>query len=281
MVGRKMRIIIAENIGFCFGVERAYKISLDALNKGNCQMLGHLVHNEKVVEELESKGLRFVPAVDNLKEGRVIIRAHGVGDETIKALKSRNMEIIDATCPLVRKAQNFARTLNEEGKILVIIGEKGHAEIEAINGSADNRAVIIENEEDINDIPEGLPLGVVIQTTKDSKLAEDLTNSIKSRFNDVTVCDTLCHAVLKRQEEVKKLAEEAEIILVVGSKTSANTQTLVKVSQRNRMTYGVEGPEDLKKEWFDGVGSVGIISGTSTPYRIIELVEERVKSVTS
>ena len=280
MAEREMKIIMAESIGFCFGVERAYNISLDALKEGSCQMLGHLVHNEKVVNELRSKGLRFISDVDEAGEGTVIIRAHGVGDETIERLKARGSRIVDATCPLVRRAQDFARSLEKKGKVIAIIGEKGHAEVEAISGSVGNHAVIVEKEDDLGDIPEGVSLGVVIQTTKDRKIADEMISAIKKRFKDIEVCNTLCHAVLKRQEEVKILAGKVDILLVVGSRTSSNTQTLVKVAQRETKAYGVEGPDDLRKDWFSGVDSVGMTSGTSTPIWLIEKVKEKIDSIT-
>ncbi len=279
MVDGEMKVIMAENIGFCFGVERAYKMSLGLLGKGDCQMLGHLVHNERVVDELKSKGLRFASSVDEIGPGTVIIRAHGVGDDTMDRLRKAGREIVDATCPLVRRAQNFARLLESEGKKVVIIGERGHAEVEAINGSIRGRAVIIENEDEIGNIPEGVPLGIVVQTTKDRVLAERLVGAVKARFNDVEACNTLCQAVLKRQEEVKELAKKVDIILVVGSVNSANTQTLVKVAQRETAAHGVEGPEDIKKEWLDGAESVGLISGTSAPIWLIDEVKKKIESI--
>ncbi len=277
-----MKIIIAENTGFCFGVERAYNMSLELLKEESCQMLGHLVHNEKVVEDLKNKGLRFVSDIEGVEEkGTVIIRAHGVGDKIMEALKSKGVKIIDATCPLVKRAQDFARLLDKNGKKVVIIGEKGHAEVEAINGSVGERAVIVEKEEDIINIPKDTSLGIVIQTTKDQKLAEEMTEKIRERFKDVEACNTLCHAVLKRQQEVSELADKVDVILVVGSKSSANTQTLVKVAQRSTKAYGVEGPEDLKDDWFNEIDSVGIISGTSTPAWLINAVKDKITLITS
>ena len=281
MAEGKMKIIMAEGIGFCFGVERAYNISLDTLGEGSCQMLGHLVHNENVVNELRSKGLQFISDVDEAGDGTVIIRAHGVGDETMERLRAKGLKIVDATCPLVRRAQDFARSLEKKGKRIVIIGEKGHAEVEAINGSIGGRAVIVEKEADLDDIPEGAPLGIVVQTTKDQNVADEMIDAIKKRFKDVEASNTLCQVVLKRQEEVKVLAGKVDILLVVGSKTSANTQTLVKVAQRETKAYGVEGPDDLEKDWFDRVNSVGITSGTSTPVWLIEKVKEKIGLIKS
>ncbi len=276
-----MKVIMAENIGFCFGVERAYKMSLELTEKGDCQMLGHLVHNERVVDELRSKGLRFVSSVDEVGPGTVIIRAHGVGDEIMDKLKETGCEIVDATCPLVRRAQDFARSLERDGKKVVIIGERGHAEVEAINGSIGGRAVVIESEEEVEKIPEGYPLGIVIQTTKDRVLAERIVDAVKTRFKDVEACNTLCRAVLDRQEEVKELTKKVDIILVVGSVNSANTQTLVKVARREAVTHGVEGPDDVRKDWLEGIESVGLISGTSAPKWLIDEVKEKIESMKS
>jgi (E)-4-hydroxy-3-methyl-but-2-enyl pyrophosphate reductase len=277
-----MEIIIAQNIGFCFGVERAYKLSLKALNEsqGKCQMLGNLVHNEKVINDLKQKGLTFISSVDQAESGTVIIRAHGVADKIIKELEGKDVVVIDATCLLVKKAQDFARQLFKEKRQVIIIGEKDHAEVKAINGAIDNQGLVIESFKEIESIPRDKPIGIVIQTTQDAQKTKIFLEKIKQEFKDVVVHETFCHAVSKRQDEVRELANKVDFVLVVGSKTSANTQRLIEiVSSQNRKVYGIQDKKDIKKEWFNKDIKVGLISGTSAPGWIISQIVQELNEI--
>jgi (E)-4-hydroxy-3-methyl-but-2-enyl pyrophosphate reductase len=277
-----MEIIIAQNIGFCFGVERAYKLSLKALNEsqGKCQMLGNLVHNEKVINDLKQKGLEFISSVDQAGSGTVIIRAHGVADKIIKELEGKDVVVIDATCLLVKKAQDFARQLFKEKRQVIIIGEKDHAEVKAINGAIDNQGLVIESFKEIESIPRDKPIGIVIQTTQDAQKTKIFLEKIKQEFKDVVVHETFCHAVSKRQDEVRELANKVDFVLVVGSKTSANTQRLIEiVSSQNRKVYGIQDKKDIKKEWFNKDIKVGLISGTSAPGWIISQIVQELNEI--
>ncbi len=272
-----MEIIIAENIGFCFGVERAYNLSLETLKKNNnCQMLGNLVHNERVIESLKEKGLKFISEANQVKPGTVIIRSHGVSRKVFQDLQDKNINIIDATCPFVKKAQNLAKDLKDEGRKVVIIGEKDHAEVKAINGFIDDQAIIVESEKQINSIPKDEPIGIVIQTTQDVEKTKKFIQEIKKQVKDIKIHETFCQAVSKRQEEVKKLIKETDIVLVVGSKTSANTQRLVSiVLDQKKQVYGIENKQDINKDWFFKGIKVGVISGTSAPIWLInEIINE-------
>jgi len=274
-----MEIIVAQNIGFCFGVERAYNLSLQALKESQdeCQMLGNLVHNEKVISDLKEKGLEFVSSVDEVEKGTVIIRAHGVADKVLEELKEKEVEIVDATCPLVKKAQFFAKELLNEKRKVVIIGEKDHAEVKAINGAINNQGILIESGQEIND---GLnpddPIGIVIQTTQDAQKTKIFLEEIKKKFKDVKIHETFCQAVSKRQDEVRELSNQVDFVLVVGSKTSANTQRLIEiVSCEGKKVYGVEDRKDINHSWFNKDTKVGLISGTSAPgWLINEIVKE-------
>ena len=277
-----MQIIIAKNIGFCFGVERAYQISLDTLKKknGDCQMLGNLVHNENVIADLKKKGLKFISSPDEAQKGLVIIRAHGVGDATIKELELKKVEIVDATCPLVKKAQDFARKLAKEGREVIIIGENNHAEVKAINGSIDNRGIIIESDKEIDKIPKDKRIGVVVQTTQNARKINKIIKRLKEIIIDIEFCDTLCDAVGKRQEEVREIASQRDIVLVVGSKNSANTQRLFEISKEiNEKTFSVENKDSLDASIFFDGAEVGIISGTSAPIWIIEEIVDELKKI--
>ncbi len=275
-----MEIIIAQNVGFCFGVDRAYNLSLESLkNNEECQMLGNLVHNEKVVEDLKKRGLSFISSVEQAHK-TVIIRAHGVGDRTIKELERKGVRIIDATCPLVKKAQDLARILHQEGRTVIIIGEKDHAEVRAINGAIDDTGIVVESEEEINLIAKDKPAGIVIQTTQDAKKIKRILKKAQEDFKDVKICETFCHSVMKRQEEVRSLAQTTDIILVIGSEKSANTQRLVEIArQEKENVYGVKDGESIDKKWFFRGARVGVISGTSAPKWIINEVIEKLNQI--
>ncbi len=271
-----MKLIIAENIGFCFGVKRAYEITLKATKETDlsCQMLGALVHNEKVIEDLEERGLKFVSSLEEIEEkGVVVIRAHGVSDEVLECLKKKDVKIIDATCPFVKKAQNLARLLDKEGRRVVIIGEKNHPEVKAINGAIKNKGIVVESKEEVLKIDKNTPVGIVAQTTQNEEKIKTLLDLFKKNFKDIKTKETLCYAVTKRQKEVKELAKKVDVVLVIGSRSSANTQRLIEVaSEHKKEVYGVEGKESLKKEWFIGKEKTGIISGTSAPKWVIDEV---------
>jgi (E)-4-hydroxy-3-methyl-but-2-enyl pyrophosphate reductase len=277
-----MEIIIAENIGFCFGVERAYKLSLEALqeSENGCQMLGNLVHNEEVVADLEKKGLKFVGSVDQVEKGTVIIRAHGVSDQTTEELKKKDIKIVDATCPLVKKAQDFARSLFNEGRKVIIIGEKNHAEVRAINGAIDDQGIVVESEEEIDVVPRDKTIGVVIQTTQDAKKTKEFLKRIEQSFKDVKIHETFCQAVSKRQDEVRELSDKVDLVLVVGSKTSANTQRLIEIVASDKGNVkGVETEQDINQDWFNKDIKVGLISGTSAPRWLINKVVEKLNEI--
>jgi len=273
-----MEIILAQNIGFCNGVKNAYSLSLKALReeKKPCQMLGYLVHNEKVIERLEEKGLEFISSVEEAQEGTVIIRAHGAERKTITELQKKKVKIIDATCPLVKKAQDLASSLSQEGFLVVIIGDQNHPEVKAIRGSVDGVGIVIENETEIDQIPTNSKVGIIIQTTSDGQSVAKIIQKIKEKFEEVKVCNTLCPVTTARQQELRGLASRVDLILVVGSKKSANTQRLLAIGQeQGKNAQGVEDASDLAKSWFEGVNKVAVVSGTSTPDWVIEGVVDQ------
>lgn len=277
-----MNIVVAKNIGFCAGAKGAYNISIRALAQEKpCQMLSHLVHNEKVIQALEAKGLNFVFDLKNIKPGDcVIIRAHGEGDRTIKELEKKKVKIVDATCPLVKRAQNFARELDKEGFRVIIVGDKGHAEVQAISGVVLKKAIIIEKNKDIKKIYLKSPIGIVVQTTQNYTEAIKIIEKLKKKFTQIKICNTFCPETSKRQQEIKKLAKKADLILIIGSKKSANTQRMVKICKKMKSNvHGIEGIEDIKDKWFLGIKKVVIGSGTSTPEWLINDVSDYVQKI--
>jgi len=272
-----MEIILAKNIAFCFGVRKAYEKTLQALknNKGPCQMLGQLVHNEDVVEKLSNMGLTVTSSPEKAKEGTVVIRTHGETEKTYNILRERGIEIIDATCPLVKKVQNAAINFQERGRKVIIIGDKNHDEVIGIQGSLNHPALVLSNKRDLTqDVKrklKGKPIGVVIQTTQNMEEVEDFVDHLKKEFDHLEYTNTLCPAVLERQKEVKNISKQVDVLLVVGSKSSSNTQKLVEIAKReNKKVFNPKNKEDLQESWLEGEERVGITSGTSTPDWIIE-----------
>ncbi len=274
-----MEIIKAKNIGFCFGVKNAYQESLKALKKeAKCQMLGELVHNKEVVNGLKKKGILFINSPLEAKKGIVIIRAHGASKETLKILKNKKIKIIDTTCVLVKKVQKLAQELENQGRKVIIIGEKTHDEVRSIQGNLKKQALIIETESDLLKIPLNQPLGIVTQTTQDELFFKNIIKRIKKKNKDIKYYNTLCLAVLARQEEARQLSKKVDILLVIGSKNSANTQRLVQIAKKNnKKIYNVE--KNIKKDWFSEVKKIGIISGTSSPDWLIERIINRIKKI--
>ncbi len=276
---KNIKIILAKNIGFCFGVKNAYNKSLESLKKEDkpCQMLGELVHNKAVVEELQKKGLIFISSVDQVKKGTVIIRAHGADKKTIQELKEKKVKIIDTTCILVKKAQNLAQKLEKEKRLIIIIGEKKHDEVKSIKGNLKYPAHVIEDKKDLKEIIKKIPnnklLGVIAQTTQDLDKVNDYLKNLKDNFKDVKYENTLCPSVLARQKEVKEIAKKSDIVLVIGSKNSANTQRLVKIVQeQSKRVINIENEKQVSQKLFKEKEKVGIISGTSVPDNLIKKI---------
>jgi len=280
-----MEIILAKNIAFCFGVRKAYEKTLQALknNKKPCQMLGQLVHNEDVVEKLSNMGLTVISTPEKAREGIVVIRAHGETKKTYNILRERKIKIVDATCPLVKKVQNTAITFQEEGRKVIIIGDENHDEVIGIQGNLNHPALVLSNKrdltEDIKRKLKGNPIGVVVQTTQNREEVEDFVDHLKKEFNHLEYINTLCPAVLERQNEVKNISKQVDVLLVVGSKSSSNTQKLAEIVKReNKKVFNPKNKEELQKGWFEGVDKVGITSGTSTPDWTIEEIVAKINS---
>jgi len=277
-----MEIILNKEIGFCFGVKRAEEIALKARKETNksCQVLGPLVHNEKVIKKLEEAGIEFINLVEDVKDGTVIIAAHGARPEVFKKLEKKKVKIIDATCPLVSKVHDIVKNFLNKDYQIFIFGDKGHTEVEGILGAAEDRAIVIENLEDVFglEVDDKRKVVLVSQTTQEKKEVEKILMVLKKKFREVKFFDTICRIVSSYQKGVKELAEKVEIILIVGSKTSANTKRLKKVVDcEGKRNYYIKESNDLQREWFFGIEKVGIASGTSVPMWQIEEIIEKIK----
>jgi len=280
-----MEIRKAEVLGFCVGVRRAVQLIEEELEKGPLATLGAVVHNPDVVRELERRGAKVIRALEEAPFKRVAITAHGVGEEVYRAAKERGFELIDATCPIVARAQRAARKLAGEGFDIVIFGEADHPEVQGILGWSHGRGLATLDPH----LPVAIRrrrVGLLAQTTKGEELFvqfvhEFLRRNI-ARLNEVRIVNTTCPETGRRYEAARELARWAELVLVVGGRNSANTRFLVEVCKGEGVeTHHIEDASEIDPRWLEGKARVGVTAGASTPDEAIEQVIQRVEELAS
>lgn len=277
-------ITIDKNAGFCFGVVKAIGKAEEELERqGRLYCLGDLVHNNAEVERLRSKGLQVVDRkmFEGLHDTEVLIRAHGEPPMTYDVARQHNVRLIDATCPIVLSLQQKVRKGFEEmrqiGGQVVIYGLPGHAEVIGLNGQADNTAIIVSNIDDLGAIDVTKPVRLYSQTTKNREdykhLAEELKRLMKN--DDFEVYDTVCNSVANRAKELEQFAHEVDMLLFVAGEHSSNGRYLYDYCRRVQPnTYIIASEKELKGEWLNGRGKIGITGATSTPRWLMEQVME-------
>ena len=276
-----MKITVAKDAGYCFGVRDAVNMAYDASEKyGEVFMLGDIVHNENVVRDLESSGAKVVDGLDEIpKDKPVLLRAHGTVNSTWDEAKEKKMTIIDATCPLVHEIHREVKMLEAEGRKIVIIGDHGHDEVEAIADQVEN-PVIISSKEEAMKIKRTRKIGVVSQSTQMIENVQEIINTLMTRIVDIRFINTICYPTKRNHQQIKELSKTSDIMIIIGSFTSANSKRLTELSkQRNKNTYQVTCAEDIKESWFKNVEKVGISAGASTPDYLIEGVERKIKMI--
>ncbi|MBT8490008.1 MAG: 4-hydroxy-3-methylbut-2-enyl diphosphate reductase, partial [Deltaproteobacteria bacterium] len=269
-----MGIKLAQTAGFCMGVRRAVDIVLDiAENKGNEKVYtyGPLIHNPQTIELLRKRGVVPIDTIDDIKDGTIIIRAHGISLEERHKLKEKGIKIIDATCPKVARVQSIIKKHASLGYTVLIAGDRDHPEVVGLLGYSSGRGVVINNQDDIDMLPECDKVCVVAQTTQHSMEYEELIRRIKTRFPSILVFNTICDSTERRQEEIRNLASEMDAMIVVGGKNSANTKRLAQISRENKTpTFHIETADDLKEISINGYSNIGVSAGASTPNWIID-----------
>ncbi len=281
------RIYLARPRGFCAGVDRAIDIVKLALKLyGPPIYVRHaIVHNQWVVRHLEEEGAVFVEEISEIPEGAVtIFSAHGVSPDVREEARRRHLRVIDATCPLVTKVHMEARKYAEAGYTIFLIGHRGHVEVEGTMGEAPDRIVLIENEEDARrvQVPNPEKVAVITQTTLSVDDTRAILEILKQRFPHLKTpkADDICYATQNRQDAVKRLAERCDLILVIGSRTSSNSNRLREVAERQGVpAYLIMDESEIREEWLDGVRAVGVTSGASTPEVLVTAVLDRLKSL--
>lgn len=267
-----MKVTIAEACGFCYGVRRAVDMASQA--ETGTKTLGPIIHNPQVVARLSAQGVAPVDSLDEVGDGEtVLIRSHGVGPSVYEEASRRGIRVIDATCPHVKKAQQDAKKIVEEGKNLVIIGEKAHPEVISISQWGANRAILIDREIEAEQIPFSESLGVVVQTTFSQEQFKRIAEILKTKTNDLDVHMTICTATQQRQNAAVELAGKVDAMIVVGGRNSANTGRLAQVCREQGCpTYHIETAAELDTAAFRGMNHIGITAGASTPDWIIQEV---------
>ena len=272
-----MKILVAKDAGYCFGVRDAVKLAKKSgADYDEVYMLGDIVHNEQVVSDLSKKGSKVVKNLDEIpKDKPVLFRAHGTDPETWKAAQKKKLNIIDATCPLVTEIHEEIKSLEEEGRRTIIIGDHNHDEVVGIASQVKN-ATIISSAEEARSLKKMKRAGVVSQSTQ--MIENEILNILSEKFYDLRFVNTICYPTRRNHEQIKKLADTCDLMVVIGSYTSANSKRLTQLSlARNKNSFQVTCADELKKSWFSNIGSVGISAGASTPDDLIADVISKVK----
>jgi len=272
-----IEIVIAPNAGACFGVVRAIKLGHQAAKRSKeeaVQAFGPLVHNPKSIQELESAGVDIVDDPDEIRDGTVILRSHGVRQEIEAEFKRRGVKIVDATCPLVKKPQRIASSLGKKGYFLILVGNLEHPEVKGVLSYFGRPDYLVTyNVKDLESIPADSKVGILAQTTIEFKVLDEIYKAAQTRFQEVVLYNTICDATSVRQEEATVLAQKADVMLVVGGKNSSNTTKLVKICKNYQPdTYWIEDKNEINLNWFKGKRKIGITGGASTPQEYVDEV---------
>ena len=278
-----MSVRVAKSAGFCFGVSRAVELVQQAAAAGKRTLtLGPIIHNRHVVEQFAAAGVRVIDSPEEAGPGdTVVIRSHGVGKNVYEILKENGVEIVDATCPYVKKIHRIVEKQSAEGRKVLIIGSEDHPEVQGIKGWGDERTVVIEDMDDFLklQLPENEKLCIVSQTTFNYKKFQDIVEKISKTRYDITVLNTICNATQERQVEAMRIASQVDVMLVIGGKHSSNTQKLYDICRKEcKNTYYIQTLGDFNPECISSVRSVGITAGASTPNNIIEEVHTKCQS---
>ena len=278
-----MEIKRAKHAGFCFGVRRSIDMANEAIRtygRDRVVAFGELVHNPQIIKEL---GIRVVNSINEIPEGvtAVITRAHGVPPEVIAAAEDKGLVVVDTTCQRVKKAQLAAQELDEMGRTVVIVGELGHPEVVGVQAYAGDNAIVVQSPEELPAFSDDVEIGVVSQTAQTAEVFCAVVDALKGPGIVPEVYDTRCNANKERQDAAIELAKRVDVMLVIGGPKSSNTANLAKISSEVCSTYLIQGPDDINSAWFDGVKSVGITAGASTPEDQIAAVEEYLRVMSS
>ncbi len=275
-----MEIIIAENSGLCYGVKRALDMAKSTRRRrsGKVLTLGELIHNPQVIAELEDQGIHSTEGPESVDVGTIIIRSHGVAPEVYRALKKKKIEIIDATCPIVKKIQNLVARLAKKGTEIVIVGNHRHPEIRGLVGYGGRKCRIVENEAQARDLPHRGKRAVLAQSTQDLFVFGRVVAALLEKTAELEVFNTICRSTRIRQKSTSDLASRVDVLFIVGGKNSSNTNRLYEISRRIlKNTHFIENAGQIAPRLLKGAASIGISGGASTPPEAITEVVARIR----
>ena len=276
-----MKITITKDAGYCFGVRDAVNMAYNAAEKyGKVYMLGSIVHNEQVIQDLNKAGVKIVRSFDDIPQNSpILFRAHGTVNKLWKKSKSKNMNIIDATCPLVYEIHQELKKLSKDGRQVIVIGDHGHDEVVAIADQVKN-SIVISSPEEASKLRKIKKAGVVSQSTQALENVQEIINILMTKVFDLHFINTICYPTKRNHEQIKDIALDNDVMIIIGSFTSANSKRLTQLSlDRNPNSYQVTGKEDLNPIWFKNMDSIGISAGASTPDYLINQVSQEINTI--
>ena len=279
--GEIVKIEKAKSYGFCFGVRRAVEM---AENSPGGVTLGPLIHNPLEIERLKRDfNVGYLSSVDEVEEKgvkRVIIRTHGIPKKELERLRQLGVEVVDATCPFVKKPQEIVEQMSREGYDIVIFGDQNHPEIKGVKSYAlHNRVFTILKPEELEGVPLRERVAVVAQTTRRIEEYRQIVDYLLKRTKELRVFNTICNATFENQEAVRELAQRADVVVVIGGKNSSNTRQLYRIAQQYTEAHLVEGPDEVEPDWFTGKKLCGISAGASTPDWLVEKVIQKIEQL--
>ncbi len=276
-----MKILLAKDAVYCFGVRDAVNLAYDTAEKnGDVYMLGHIVHNENVVQDLDSAGAKVINSLDDVPEDKpILFRAHGTPVETWDDAYTKQINIVDATCPLVLEIHVEVKKLESEGRRIIIIGDHGHDEVVGIASQVKD-AIIVSSPEEDQALRKTKRAGVVSQSTQTIENVQEIINIIMTKVFDLRFVNTICYPTKRNQSQIKELANQCDVMIVIGSFTSANSKRLTALAkERNAHSFQVTCADEIDAVWFKDAETVGVSAGASTPDKIIDEVLTKIKEI--
>ena len=268
-----MKIKIAKSAGFCFGVRRAVDLAGKTVKeKKKIYTLGPLIHNPQEIKRLESLGIKPVKTPGKLKNVTLILRTHGIPSGLRKRLEQKDLTLVDAACPFVKRAQEIVKELADTSGRIIIVGERTHPEVVALVSYGKGKCRVVENKKDLKGLKLSGNVAVLSQTTQTPENFKGIVAELKKSGVNVRSFDTICRATIDRQSEASSLAKKVDVMIVVGGNNSGNTRRLYQICRRFTRTYHIETANQLRKNWFEGKKTAGITAGASTPDWIVNNV---------
>jgi len=277
-----MQINVAKSAGFCFGVKRAIEIALKTSRSNQTvEMLGDIVHNEDVVKKINKAGIKKIKHLSRGKSKILLIRAHGAPLKTYGKAQSLGYKITDATCPMVKEICSIARKMEKKGYKIIIVGDKKHDEVNGIVGHLNNKTIVIDNYENIpfDKLKKLKKTCLLVQSTQNLEKVLQIVTALKEQVKDLAFYNTICKPTQAKQKEIKIMSEKNDVMIIIGSKTSANTRRLYEISKSlNPQSFWVQSEKEVRRQWFRNAKTVGITAGASTPNSTTKKVIKHIKN---